>query len=68
MDNEKKIKTFSHGRLGGHQERKIDLKDNSTKGIGDSNLISSVTNSFKIIYLKHLNQNEFEKKKLEKCI
>ncbi len=57
MDNEK-IKTFSQERFGGHQERKTNLKDDSNNDIGDSNLISSVTNSYNIIYPKHLNQNE----------
>jgi hypothetical protein len=46
MHNDKKIS--SRGRLEGHQERKNNLKDYSLNNIGNNNLISSETNSFKI--------------------
>ena len=61
MNDDKKIQTASLGRLEGHQERKISLKDDSNTGIENSNLISSITNSFKIIYPKYLNEKEIER-------
>jgi len=59
--NDKKIKTSSLGRLEGHQERKINLMDDSINNIETSNLISSAKNSFEIIYPEYLNLEEIER-------
>ena len=45
----------------GHQERKISPKDDSNTDIENSNLISSITNSFRIIYPEYLNEKEIER-------
>ena len=60
MNDDKKIKISSLGRLEAHQERKINLKDDSINDIGNINLISSPTNSFEIIYPEYLNSKEIE--------
>jgi hypothetical protein len=63
MNDDKKIKTSSRGRLRGHQERKINLKDDSINNIENSNLISSATNSFKIIGSEYSSLKEIERLK-----
>ncbi len=69
MNDNEKIKTSSRGRLEGHQERKTNLKDNTLGYIGNSNLISSITNSFKIIYPEYLNEKEIERLEIiENCL
>ena len=60
--NDKKIKKSSLGRVEGNQERKINLiEDDSINNIENSNLISSVTNSFKIIYPEYLSLKDLER-------
>ncbi len=57
----KKIKTSSRGWLAGYQERKINLTDDSINNIENSNLISSLTNSFKIIGSEYSSSEEIER-------
>ena len=61
MNDDKKIQTASLGRLWGHLERKINFSDDSISIIENSNLISSTTHSFEIIYPGHLSSKEIDR-------
>ena len=57
----KKIKTSSRGRLRGHQERKIIIKDDLINNSENSNLFSSAINSFKNNGSENQSLKEIEK-------